>query len=184
LLSVVVVLVGGWLAGGWLAGSGPKLPRLPLLAGGAAALLVAGAAIPPLTRVYTQHRYRTTSVAQQQVEFLVGRKLHSQRIGVVGLTFGYLLAGPTVSNDVVYVGQPTPHGGMVDIATCRAWRSAVNGRHLDYVAVGPPDWNAAAPPPPAAVWTDGDSAAQAVLHGGNAWVFKLSGPLNPATCQA
>jgi hypothetical protein len=189
LMLVIIVLTGGWLAGGWLAQGGlahvgGSRPGVPVIAGGIAGLLIVGVIIPPVTRTYTQHRYRTTSVAQQQVEFWVGRTLHSQRIGIAGLTFGYLLAGPTVSNDVVYVGRPTPHGGMVDIGSCRDWRNTVNARHLNYVAVGPPDWNAAAPPPPTAAWTGTDPAAQVVQHGGNAWLFKLHGPLDPSTCQA
>jgi hypothetical protein len=188
LMLVIVVLAAGWLAGGWLAQGGlahlgQSPVRLGVMAGGVLGLLIAGLIIPPVTRTYTDHRYRTTSVAQQQVEFWTGRTLHHQRIGIAGLTFGYLLAGPTVSNDIIYIGQPTPHGGMVEIGSCRDWRGAVNSRHLDYLAVGPPDWDAAASAPPTAAWTGADPSAQVVQHGGNAWLFKLRGPLNPATCQ-
>ena len=117
--------------------------------------------------------------------------VHHQRIAVAGTFawfFGYPLYGSDDSNDVVYMGRRGPHGGFTTIASCEAWREALNAGHFQYVVVSAKRtlWTRALSYAPQAAWTRTDPAATPLFHHkGGRWavqVYRLSGPLNPAGC--
>jgi hypothetical protein len=83
------------------------------------------------------------------------------------------------------MGHRGPHGSFRPIATCRAWRSALNRGHYQFVVttaravtfttelVRSPEVN----------WTRTDAAARLVLSPSQAiQVFRLTGPLHPDRC--
>jgi hypothetical protein len=116
------------------------------------------------------------------------RGLHHAQIALVGTFgwfFGYPLWGVDDSDRVTYVGHRGPHGSFRPITSCRAWRTALNRGHYQYVVttaraitfttqlVHSPEDN----------WTRTDPAARLVLS--PSWaiqVFRLTGPLHPDRC--
>jgi hypothetical protein len=169
-----------------------RLTRRPVLlvSAGALALLIAGY---PWQRHYLRGRYAfapgVSSLARVWAFF---RPVRDARVGVVG-TFGgffaYPLFGLDASNRVRYVAAGGPHGSFTPIATCRAWRRAVNRGGFRYVVTTPArdPWRPRALlPSPEARWTMGDPAAHPVLsyraHGRPVVVFALTGRLTPSGC--
>lgn len=108
------------------------------------------------------------------------------RIGIVGTpaAYGqYVFYGEDLSNEVRYLGEPQPHGGLTQIESCRRWRQRIDSGRFDAVVITPED--PGSPFPPAQLnWTATDRAAVRVLRVNPAGVFLLSGPLNPASCDA
>lgn len=114
------------------------------------------------------------------------REQRGLRIGIVGTpaAYGqYVFYGEDLSNEVRYLGEPQPHGGLTTIASCRRWRERVHAGGFDAIVITPED---PASPflPPQIAWTDADGAAQAVLRIPPAAVFFLAGPLDPDRCRA
>jgi hypothetical protein len=113
------------------------------------------------------------------------RDQRGMRIGIVGTpaAFGqYVFYGEDLSNEVRYLGEPQPHGGLTQIGSCRRWRERIDGGRFDAVVITPED--PGSPFPPAQIdWTATDRAAVPVLRVNPAGVFLLSGPLDPATCS-
>jgi hypothetical protein len=159
----------------------------------ATALLVVVAGYP-LQRHYLRARYalhpRVSQLAGTWEEF---RNIHDARVGLVG-TFGgffsYPYYGLDVSNRVQYVGRHGPHGSFTAIASCTAWRTAVNVGRFRYLIATPArdPWH---PRPlmhsPEAAWTRSDPAARVIYErraaGQPITVFVLDGPLNPSGCR-
>lgn len=106
------------------------------------------------------------------------------RIGIVGTpaAYGqYIFYGKDLSNEVRYLGEPQPDGGMTQIESCRRWRERIDDGRFEAVVVTPED--PGSPFPPAQLgWTATDRAAVPALRVNPAGVFLLSGPLNPAEC--
>ncbi len=75
---------------------------------------------------------------------------------------------------------------MEEIEDCRAWRRALDRGGYDYVVTSPPVFPYALPGLEEAKqspWTRTDPAASVVLRGSdNLVVFRIHGPLDPATC--
>jgi hypothetical protein len=120
------------------------------------------------------------------------RRIRDSRVGVVG-TFGgfasYPYAGLDDSNRVTYIARRGPHGSFTAITSCPRWRAAVNAGHFDYLVVTPgrdPWTPRRLLPSPETAWTAGDRNAHVVYHtrarGLPITIFKLTGPLDPATC--
>jgi hypothetical protein len=118
------------------------------------------------------------------------RGVEDSRIGLAGTSAGfagYGFYGPDLSNRVLYLGEPGPHGAYNALPTCRAFRAAVNDAELDYLVTAP-FLNFLHPsqpvPSPEARWLHGESAVTPVRHSGPVAVWKVRGPLDPAACGA
>jgi hypothetical protein len=103
---------------------------------------------------------------------------------VIGVTTGYPLYGADLSNRVVYVGRPGPHGAFTREPNCAAWRNAVNAGNFRYLVVAPvtsPDLPAETPTaaPREAAWTDAT-----LIHrvGHLVTVYRIDHPLDPSRC--
>jgi hypothetical protein len=151
-----------------------RFPRLrPVLA---AAIIAAGFFVQ---RHYLDHRY----AGFLQALGLPGDIAHT-RIGVLGVTASYPLYGRDLSNRVVYVGRPGPHGSFTREPSCAAWRTAVNAGHFRYLVVAPvssPDLPAETPKsaPIEAGWTD---ATPLRRIGGTTTVYRIDSPLDASAC--
>lgn len=113
--------------------------------------------------------------------------LRGARIAIVGppAAFGqYVLYGPDLTNRVSYIGEPGAHGAYRPIADCATWRRAVNRSHPDFLLVTPAAENAPSAVPQETLWTSTDPQATTILHPAPATVFRLDGPLDPATCHS
>jgi hypothetical protein len=161
------------------------------LAAAAVIVVVAGY---PLQRHYLHARYVFhPRVSQLAATWDLFRNIHHERVGLVG-TFGgfvsYPYYGLDVSNRVQYVGQHGPHGSFTPIASCPAWRAAVNAGRFRYLIATPArdPWH---PRPlmrsPEAAWTRSDPAAHVIYQrrgpGPPITAFALDGPLNPSGCR-
>jgi hypothetical protein len=112
--------------------------------------------------------------------------VHHARIGIVGLTLQYPLTGSTASNHVQYLGVARPHGGFAPAPTCRQWRTTVNRGRYDFVAVASPTLISVALMPELR-WTQTSPNARPIRrqYKGDTEigvVFRITGPLDPATC--
>jgi hypothetical protein len=168
--------------------------RRPLLRGTAAtlalSLVLAGVAVGYSgTRDYLRRRY-TDKYGPVAVYKVWGwaRGLHHARIALVGTFgwfFGYPLWGLDDSNRVAYIGQRGPHGSFRPITSCRAWRTALNRGHYQYVVTTARavTFTTRLVHSPEVDWTRTDPAARLVLS--PSWaiqVFRLTGPLHPDRC--
>jgi len=191
LLVALVVLVPALLL--YLHGRGA---RPPLLAGGAAALLLALAAIGyPLQRHYLEHRFANEGSAEESIPgmnldsaYRWARGVEDARIGLAGTTAGfagYGFYGTDLSNRVRYLGEDGPHGAFNALPTCAAFRAAVNDADLDYL-VTTPFLNFLHPGDPIASpevrWLRGEKAVRPVLRSGPVTVWKVRGDLDPDAC--
>jgi hypothetical protein len=164
-----------------------------LVAAALAALAVAVIALGyPVQRHYLNHRFANltaaTSVPGMDLNdaYRWARGIRDSRIGLVGTTAGfagYGFYGPDLSNRVVYLGEPGPHGAYNAIPTCEGFRGAVNDADLDYLVTAP-FLNFLHPSKPItspeAAWMRG-AGAEPLFHEGEVTVWKLDGPLK-TTC--
>jgi hypothetical protein len=169
-----------------------------LVLGGAAALAVGVLILGyPAQRHYLEGRFANDGAADTQVPgmdldsaYRWARGVEDARIGLAGTTAGfagYGFYGTDLSNRVVYLGEPGPHGAFNALPTCAAFRAAVNDADLDYLVTAP-FLNFLHPsqpvPSPEARWLRGESAVEPLLHSGQVTVWKLRGRLDPAGCGA
>jgi hypothetical protein len=117
------------------------------------------------------------------------RGVRDARIGLAGTTAGfasYGFYGPDLSNDVIYLGEPGPHGAFNAIPTCRRFRAAVNAAELDYLVTSP-FLNFIHPgnpiPSPEARWLRGSGGVEPIVREGPVTVWKVTGPLR-TTCTS
>jgi hypothetical protein len=187
LLGGVTVLAGLLLARARRLRAAPALALVALL-------VCAGAAAGyPWQRHYLRGRY----AYQPQVSHLAGvwdyfRTVHHARVAIAGTYgefFSYPLFGIDDSDRVQYVAASGPHGSFTRIATCRAWRAAVNRGHFRYLLTTPERdfWRPAQlRPAPERAWTLGDRAARVLLEfrvtGQPVDLFELHQPLDPGRC--
>jgi hypothetical protein len=164
-----------------------------LVAAAVAALAVAVIALGyPVQRHYLNHRFANlsadTSIPGMDLDkaYRWARGIRDSRIGLVGTTAGfagYGFYGPDLSNRVVYLGEPGPHGAYNAIPTCEGFRAVVNGEDLDYLVTAPflnflhPSKPIASPE---AGWLRG-SGAKPLFNEGPVTVWRIKGPL-VATC--
>ncbi|MGN6380277.1 MAG: hypothetical protein ACTHNU_15090 [Gaiellales bacterium] len=185
LVVAVIVVLRAW---------SPILLQRPLVRATAAmlavSLVLAGVASGYLgTRDYLRHRY--TDQHGPSAVYKVWRwarglhHAHIALVGTLGLFFGYPLWGVDDSNRVAYMGRRGAHGSFRPITSCRAWRSAVNRGHYQYVVTTASRifFTTQLVRSPEVAWTRTDPAARLVLSPNRAIeVFRLSGPLHPARC--
>lgn len=186
-IAAAAVLVPVWLARGGL-----TRRRLPAVAALVAVVLLAGYA---QQREYFKDRYRTDvaprldnpgfrATGQWRLIQTWARAQRGLRIGIVGTpaAFGqYVLYGEDLSNEVRYLGEHTPHGGLSPILSCRRWRAQVRAGRYDAILITPEDPDIPVLPPQIA-WTGQDPAARPILQVLPAAVFGLAGPLDPSRC--
>jgi hypothetical protein len=168
--------------------------RRPLVRGTAATLalllVLAGVAVGYSgTRDYLRDRYtaRYGPVAVYKV-WRWARDVHHAQIalaGTFGFFFGYPLWGVDDSNRVAYIGWRGPHGSFRPITSCRAWRTALNRGHYQYVVTTARavTFTTQLRHSPEVEWTRTDPAARLVFS--PSWaiqVFRLAGPLHPDRC--
>jgi hypothetical protein len=156
----------------------------------AASLVLAGVAVGYVgTRDYLRERY--TDKAGRFGVYNVwrwARSLHHSQIalaGTFGFFFGYPLWGIDDSNRVTYVGQRGPDGSFRPIASCRAWRTALNRGPYQYVVTTARavTFTTQLVHSPEVEWTRTDPAARLVLSPNWAvQVFRLTGALDPDRC--
>ena len=98
---------------------------------------------------------------------------------------------PTTRTTSSTSARPSRMPGFESIASCRAWRAAVDRGRYRYVLVTPFGFplGTAATAAPEFGWTGFSPAAHAILRETNgqgepAVVYRLSGPLNPDTCPS
>ncbi|HEY2052745.1 MAG TPA: hypothetical protein VGH14_02295, partial [Solirubrobacterales bacterium] len=118
-----------------------------LVAASLAALAVAAVALGyPVQRHYLNHRFANltaaTSIPGMDLNdaYRWARGVRDSRIGLAGTTAGfagYGFYGPDLSNRVIYLGEPGPHGAFNAIPTCQGFREAVNAAELDYLVTSP-----------------------------------------------
>ncbi len=156
----------------------------------ALSLVLAGVAVGYSgTRDYLRHRY--TDKYDRFAIYKVwrwARGLHHAQIalaGTFGWFFSYPLWGLDDSNRVGYMGQRGPHGSFRPITSCRAWRTALNRGHYQYVVTTARAvfFTTQVVHSPEVDWTRTDPAARLVLSPNRAiQVFRLTGPLHPDRC--
>jgi hypothetical protein len=167
-----------------------------LACGGLAALILAVALGRVREDYYLDHRYVTASRPPLSGGFRAtpewqplqdwGRKASDERIGVVGRAsaFGqYFFYGNDLSNHVQYIGQELNRGTFRPIVKCAQWRQAINDGHYDYIVTTPKIGAIEVNAPPEALWTAKDKNVKAVITTGPAAVYKINGPLDPASCS-
>jgi hypothetical protein len=178
-----------------VAGRRRRVPVVALAAFGIVMAITAVALGRVRENYYLDHRYVTASRPPLEGGFRStpewqplqdwGRKQSGQRIGVVGRAsaFGqYFFYGNDLSNHVQYVGQELRRGTFRPIVSCAAWRRAVNAGGYDYIVTTPKIGALEVSAPPEAHWTETDENVKTVIQTGPAAVYKITGPLDPATC--
>jgi hypothetical protein len=156
----------------------------------ALSLVLAGVALGYSgTRDYLRHRYTDRHGPSHIYKvWRWARGLHHAQIALVGTLgwfFSYPLWGLDDSNRVAYMGQRGPHGSFRPITSCRAWRTAINRGHYQYVVITASRifFTTELVPSPEVGWTRSDPAARLLLSPNRAiQVFRLTGPLHPDRC--
>jgi hypothetical protein len=167
-----------------------------VLTAAVAALFVAVVALGyPLQRHYLEGRFANTGSKEEQIPgmdlnkaYRWARDVDYARIGLAGTTAGfanYGFYGTDLTNRVIYLGQPGPHGAYNAIPTCAAFRTAVNDADLDYLVTAP-FLNFLHPgspiPSPEARWLRKERAVHPILREGKVTVWKVRSPLDPSAC--
>lgn len=148
----------------------------PLVLGLAVAL-----ALPMLFvvgRDYVQNRY-PASAGDASRTFAWANEVHRVSIGVDGVSEEYPYTGNDVSNRVSYIGVRDAQRVFGEAPTCQIWRRAVNAGGYDFLVIGP-HLNGS-DLPAASRWVD-PLAMPSVLSAGAYHVYRVTGPLDPATC--
>ncbi len=132
-----------------------------------------------------RNRYANPTFAAPGLNAAFGWATHlsGARIATTS-TRQYPLFGTDLSNRVEFVGAQQPHGGFVAPSTCRDWRRLLNLGDYDYVVASRDRVEAGKSSYPiTAHWTEGPNA-KVILAVPPTKVFKLRGPLDPATCPS
>ena len=169
----------------------------PLAIGAGAAVVLAVAAIGYGRQdAYLDDRYAGSGIFQFQLDDSVrfvdkrsgddGRDLRVAIAGTSGAYNQYGFYGEDLENYVQYVGEERSGGNFVEIEKCAPWRRAVNEGDYDLLVTSPDlDLNDPVEPKPAPHrgWVIGTPNATEVFRTGRVSVFRLTGDLDPATCQ-
>ncbi|MFN8162995.1 MAG: hypothetical protein U0R26_04035 [Solirubrobacterales bacterium] len=137
----------------------------------------------PVQRHYLENRYANPSFAAPGRNAAVkwSRGVSGARIATTSTRHAPLF-GTDLSNRVQFVGVERPHGGFEAPATCRQWRRLLNEGHYDYVLTSRDRLEPGKPHyPPTTRWTEGPGA-EVILRKPPTVVFRLTAPLNPASC--
>jgi hypothetical protein len=191
--AAIAIGAAAVLAPFWLAREPSGRRRRLVVAGLLAVVVLAGY---PEQRRYLEDRYRADiappldnpgfrATDQWRLIQTWAKEQHGMKIGIVGTPAAYgqfVLYGDDLSNEVRYIGEPGPRGGLTPIESCRRWRELVNQSGFDSIVVTPEDPGSAIVPPQIG-WTALDGKAISVLRLLPAAVFTLTGPLDPERCR-
>lgn len=179
-----------------VAGLRARISKVAIVAFGLVMLITAVALGRVRENYYLDHRYVTAAAPPLGGGFRAspqwaplqdwGRKASHQRIGVVGRAsaFGqYFFYGTDLSNHVQYIGQQLSHGTYRPIVSCAAWRQAINKGNYDYIVTTPKLGADETVAPPENLWTSRDKSVRVIIQSGPAAVYKITGPLDPASCS-
>jgi hypothetical protein len=165
--------------------------RAPLAVGAAIAVVAVGAAAvyAPASRDYLDDRFRTAPTGSGlEAAFGWAKGVGGADIGLAGTTAAfsqYPFYGTDLSNSVSYPALPGPRDSLAPIRSCRAWRSAIDAGHFDFLVTAP-RFDPAHPerplPAPEGGWTRTSSGVGEVLRTGPVEVFRVRGPLDPGSC--
>jgi hypothetical protein len=158
--------------------------RGPLALGALAVLLLAIAIGYPIQRHYLKNRYANPTFATPSLNaaFAWANGIHDARIATTS-TRQYPLYGRDLSNEVQFVGEAQPHGGFTAPTDCRQWRRLLAEGDYDYVVSSRDRIEPGKPPYPESTrWTEG-LGVEEILREPPTVVFKLKGPLDPASCS-
>ena len=172
---------------------GRRSAALAAGAGATLALIVAGVGYERQDD-YLDARYDGSDVFQFQLDDAVrfvnrGEGDEELRVAVAGTSGGYNqygFYGEDLDNHVQYIGDQRSGGDFREIEKCAPWRVMVNRGSYDLLITSPDlDLNDPAEPKPAPErgWVIGNPNATEVLRTGRVSVFRLDGPLDPATCR-
>jgi hypothetical protein len=162
------------------------------VAAGFAALALAAVAIGyPVQRAYLDDRFEDFDPAMHlDSAYRWAADTEEARIGLAGTTAGFLqygFYGRDLSNEVRYLGREASQGGFHPIATCRAFREAVNDARLDYLVTAP-FLNFIHPSDPIrspeSGWLRGERGVRVVNRDGPVTVWRVRGRLDPAGCAS
>lgn len=168
---------------------GTRLPGPPGLAviGCVAFFILAGW---PLSQRYLENRYSSFEPeAGLAPVYRWASGVRDQRIGLAGTTAGFKafgFYGDDLSNRVIYLGRPLPHGGFGAIADCRDFIRAVNAARLGYLVTSPYlnflDYERPLPSPERS-WIAKSGALAPVVRGGPIEVWRVEDRLDPEMCD-
>jgi hypothetical protein len=146
---------------------------------------------------YAEHHYSNPKLflheGGPEKAFSFARRQHDKRIGIAGggeMFFAqYGFYGGDLSNYVNYIGVPGPDGQYRLATTCRDFREQINAGHYDYLITSQYSWDTidSTYAHPYFDWVKGDPAVKEVIAEPKIlpqpdYVFKIDGPLNPASC--
>lgn len=163
-------------------GAPPHATRGPAALGAVLVLVIAIGY--PVQRHYLENRYANPTFATPGLNaaFKWADAISDARIATTS-TRQYPLYGTDLSNHVQYIGEEQPNGGFTAPANCKQWRHLLNAGHYDYVVTSRDRIEPSKPTYPASTrWTEG-LGAEEILRKSPTVVFKLKGPLDPASCR-
>jgi len=186
----------GIVAGALVLGAGivrltwrPRLPTIPASFGRSVVLVALAAGMIAgfaTEQFYVHHRY--TDAPMPKIDRWA-QSVHHARIAIVNFSVQYPLYGNDQTDYVQYLATRSADRTSSRIATCSVWRRAVNDGRYAYVVISTPGF----PVPPKQPtheldWPRSAPAARLLLHdsvnGAQAWLFAITGPLDPARCDA
>lgn len=156
-----------------------------LLVGAALALVAILVVIgQPVQRYYFENRYESPDFTTPELAdaFVWADGQRDEAIGTI-ITRQYPLWGPDLDNRVRFIGVERPHGGFVEAETCPEFVAAVNGGAFDYLVLALDREGRTLDRPRELSWIETDPNLEPVDTGGSEVVFRLGGPLDPATCR-
>jgi len=188
-LLVAVAAVAAWVA----ATAARRSPRLPMLAASAVvavAAVAAAAVYAPASRDYLSDRFQSAppgtglTAAWRWAEPSGGAGI--ALAGTTAAFHEYPLYGIRLSNRITYLANHGAHGALSPIVGCRRWRQAVDSGRYDYVVTArrfDPGDPSRALPSPERRWARA-RATHVVAGARGALVYRIRGPLDPASCPA
>jgi hypothetical protein len=154
-------------------------------------VLVTAAVGWPVQRSYFDDRYAELGPTLPPPS-LWAQDVENERIGIVGYLLQYPLYGRDGSNRVDWLGRRGAHGAFAPIATCAAWRRAIDAGRYRYVVTAPQpsvvlgDAGAVLGEPREAAWTASAPGARVLMRDEprRTTVFRIEGPLGADGCES
>lgn len=135
-------------------------------------------------RYYSDNRYESPgfTIPALAGSFVWANDTDDLRIGT-NATRQYPLYGSGLGNEVQFIGVERPHGGFVEAESCEEFVDAVNDGGYGYLVLTMDREGQKLKRPRELSWIERDPALSEVkvVEGGG--VFRLDGPLDPATCR-
>ena len=195
ILTAILVWVPVYLGWGWTSGRLGKGAAVAIATGVLLFAIVIGRAQQVQ---YELHHYTDSSLFLQEggpvKAFDAIRTQHDKRIGISGsgeIFFDqYGFYGPDLSNTVQFVGIHGPHGQFTLARHCVPFIKSVNSGDFDYLVISQYTNDDPASQYAYAIraWTKDVPQLKEIVSENvtpqPVWVYKVRGPVNPATCGA